>query len=72
MLLGRVIGTVVPAMLVEEMSATPLLWVQPLDREGEPEDESLDDVALDDSEVELDVDVELVDDLEEPPRESFL
>ena len=37
----------------------------------EPEDESLDDVALDDSEVELD-DVELVDDLEEPPRESFL
>lgn len=38
----------------------------------EPEDESLDDVALDDSEVELDVDVELVDDLEEPPRESFL
>ena len=38
----------------------------------EPEDESLDDVALDDSEVELDDDVELVDDLEEPPRESFL
>jgi hypothetical protein len=29
MLLGRVIGTVVPAMLVDELSATPLLWVQP-------------------------------------------
>ena len=35
MLLGRVIGTVVPAMLVDELSATPLLWVQPLDREGQ-------------------------------------
>ena len=34
MLLGRVIGTVVPAMLVEELSATPLLWLQPLDRYG--------------------------------------
>ena len=37
MLLGRVIGTVVPSMLVDELSATPLLWVQPLDREGQPE-----------------------------------
>ena len=41
MLLGRVIGTVVPAMLVEELSATPLLWVQPLDREGQANGEPL-------------------------------
>ena len=34
MRLGRVIGTVVPALLVEELAATPLLWVQPLDRNG--------------------------------------
>lgn len=40
MLLGRVIGTVVPAIVAEGMSGLPLLWVQPLDRtqqaEGEP------------------------------------
>jgi ethanolamine utilization protein EutN len=41
MLLGRVIGTVVPSILVDELSATPLLWVQPLDREGQPEGEPL-------------------------------
>ena len=37
MLLGRVIGTVVPAVLVDELSATPLLWVQPLSKRQEPE-----------------------------------
>ena len=37
MLLGRVIGTVVPAVQVDELSATPFLWVQPLDREGQPD-----------------------------------
>jgi len=41
MLLGRVIGTVVPAMLVDELSNTPLLWIQPLDREGQPEGDPL-------------------------------
>ena len=41
MLLGRVIGTVVPAVLVDELSATPLLWVQPLDRQGIPDGEPL-------------------------------
>jgi len=41
MLLGRVIGTVVPSLVVDELSATPLLWVQPLDREGQPEGEPL-------------------------------
>ena len=34
MRLGRVIGTVVASALVDELSATPFLWVQPLDREG--------------------------------------
>ena len=41
MLLGRVIGTVVPSVLVEEISATPLLWVQPLDHHGRDEGEPL-------------------------------
>jgi len=41
MLLGRVIGTVVPAVVVDEISATPLLWVQPLDRAGRPEGKPL-------------------------------
>ena len=41
MLLGRVIGTVVPAMTVDELNSTPLLWVQPLDREGRDEGEAL-------------------------------
>ena len=41
MLLGRVIGTVVPSLVVDELSDTPLLWVQPLDREGQPEGEPL-------------------------------
>lgn len=38
MLLGRVIGTVVPNTLVDELSATPLLWVQPLDKQGSKDD----------------------------------
>ena len=41
MLLGRGIGTVVPAMLGDELSATPLLWIQPLDREGQPDGKPL-------------------------------
>ena len=41
MLLGRVIGTVVPALTVNELSSTPLLWVQPLDRERKDEGEPL-------------------------------
>jgi len=28
-------------MVVDEISATPLLWVQPLDREGQPDGEPL-------------------------------
>ena len=41
MLLGRVIGTVVPSIVVDEVASTPLLWVQPLDRERKPEGEPL-------------------------------
>ena len=41
MLLGRVIGTVVPATLVDELTATPLLWVQPLDKQGQPDGDPL-------------------------------
>ena len=31
----------VPALLVDELTNTPLLWIQPLDREGQPEGEPL-------------------------------
>ena len=41
MLLGRVIGTVVTSALVDELSATPFLWVQPLDKNGKPEGDPL-------------------------------
>ena len=37
MLLGRVIGTVVPSVVVEGLAGPPMLWVQPLDRQCEPE-----------------------------------
>ncbi len=32
--LGRVIGTVVPAVVVDGLAGVPLLWVQPLDTRG--------------------------------------
>ncbi len=41
MLLGRVIGTVVPALVVDELTSTPLLWIQPLDRESRDEGDPL-------------------------------
>lgn len=41
MLLGRVIGTVVPALLSDELANTPLLWIQPLDRDGKDEGDPL-------------------------------
>lgn len=34
MFLGRVIGRLVPAVVYEGMEGVPLLWVQPLDKEG--------------------------------------
>ncbi len=37
MLLGRVVGTVVPAVVYDGLAGVPMLLVQPLDRSGEPE-----------------------------------
>ena len=37
MFLGRVIGRLVPAVVTPGMEGIPLLWVQPLDKFGEPE-----------------------------------
>lgn len=37
MFLGKVIGRVVPAMIHESMVGIPLLWVQPLDKNSQPE-----------------------------------
>ena len=41
MRLGRIIGTVVPSVVADELFATPFLWVQPLDREGQAEGEPI-------------------------------
>jgi ethanolamine utilization protein EutN len=32
--LGRVIGTLVPAVTADGLAGVPLLWVQPLDKQG--------------------------------------
>ncbi len=37
MFLGKVIGHVVPAVVYEGLEGVPLLWVQPLDKHGQPE-----------------------------------
>ena len=36
MLLGRVIGTVVPCVVYEGLTGVPMLLVQPLDKKGQP------------------------------------
>ena len=36
MLLGRVIGTVVPCVVYDGLEGVPMLFVQPLDKHGEP------------------------------------
>ena len=36
MLLGRVIGMVVPCVVVEGLEGTPMLYLQPLDKTGKP------------------------------------
>lgn len=41
MLLGRVVGTVVPAVVYEGLAGVPMLLVQPLDRFGQPEGRTL-------------------------------
>ncbi|HPC82980.1 MAG TPA: EutN/CcmL family microcompartment protein [Thermoanaerobaculaceae bacterium] len=41
MLLGRVVGTVVPCVVYEGLRGVPMLLVQPLDREGRPRGRSV-------------------------------
>ncbi len=41
MLLGRVVGTVVPAVVYTGLEGVPLLLVQPLDKAGEPDGRAL-------------------------------
>ena len=41
MLLGRVVGAVVPSVVYEGLEGVPLLLVQPLDRTGQPAGQSL-------------------------------
>ena len=36
MILGRVIGALVPCVVYEGLAGVPLLWVQPLDKGGRP------------------------------------
>lgn len=41
MLLGKVIGTLTPCVVYQGLEGVPLLWVQPLDKRGEPKGEPL-------------------------------
>lgn len=41
MLLGLVVGTVVPCVVYEGLRGVPMLLVQPLDREGRPRGRSI-------------------------------
>lgn len=36
MMLGRVVGTLVPATIYEGLEGVPMLWVQPLDKKQAP------------------------------------
>ncbi len=37
MRLGKVIGTLVPAVIYEGLTGVPMLWVQPLTKQGTPD-----------------------------------
>ena len=41
MLLGKVIGTLTPCVVYKGLEGVPLLWVQPLDKQGSPKGEPL-------------------------------
>ena len=41
MLLGKVIGTVVPCIAYHGLEGVPMLWIQPLDKGGKPKGEAL-------------------------------
>ena len=50
MLLGRVIGTLTPCVIYKGLEGVPMLWVQPLDKEGNPRGEPF--VACDSTRAE--------------------
>ena len=41
MLLGKVIGTLTPCVVYQGLEGVPLLWVQPLDKQGKSKGEPL-------------------------------
>jgi ethanolamine utilization protein EutN len=41
MLLGKVIGTLTPCRVYEGLEGVPMLWVQPLDKQGVPKGQPL-------------------------------
>ena len=41
MLLGQVIGTVVPLLAYQGLEGVPMLWIQPLDKKGKKKGEAL-------------------------------
>ena len=36
MLLGRVMGTLTPCRVYQGLEGVPMLWIQPLDKQGHP------------------------------------
>ena len=41
MLLGKVIGTLTPCVVCQGLEGVPMLWIQPLDKQGNPKGEPL-------------------------------
>jgi ethanolamine utilization protein EutN len=41
MLLGKVIGTLTPCHVYQGLNGVPMLWVQPLDKQGAPKGQPL-------------------------------
>jgi ethanolamine utilization protein EutN len=41
MLLGKVIGTLTPCRVYQGLEGVPMLWVQPLDKQGNPKGEPI-------------------------------
>jgi ethanolamine utilization protein EutN len=41
MLLGKVIGTLTPCIVYQGLEGVPMLWVQPLDKQGAPKGEPI-------------------------------
>ena len=41
MLLGKVIGTLTPCLVYQGLEGVPMLWIQPLDKQGHPKGDPL-------------------------------